>query len=414
MTRDLNTIWHREDHREQRMQEAQRRAAELSGRVQNDGQALALVRGMRNELADRYGVEQPIAAGESKALRILEGVISGTGPIQSIREAYRMVTGDKKMSGRVADADRLAMLEYLTDDSYRLTEAIDSSTFANVLGAAVSRQMLREYAASPMLQAWRSIVRVDSLTNFRTHKRVIIGGYGNLPAVAETAGFQPLTSPAERVYEIALAKRGGTESITMETIVNDDVGAVRKVASELALAALNTLFEMVFDFLKNSPVIYDGQPLFGVGRGNLGSAALSAAGLFGAFRAMRKFSDTDLNRRAYIQPKFIAVPLDLEETAFNILQRNLNLDRTFIQAQGLEVLPVPYWTDVNDWCLVGDPSRHSTIEVSFLGGREEPELMLADNPSEGSFFSNDQVKLKIRHVYGGAVADWRAFYKNVL
>jgi hypothetical protein len=273
--------------------------------------------------------------------------------------------------------------------------------------------MLSYYTQIPMLSAWRKLVQVTSIEDFRTHRRVKVGGYINLPTVGETAGYNPLTSPDEEGYEIAVTKRGGTESITLEAIANDDVGFVRQVVQELALSAAHTLFEFVFDFLKNNPVVYDGMALFDIGRGNLGSAALSLSGLSGSYNAQSQFENAPLNKRANIRPKFIVVPLDLEETAFNVLQRNLNLDKTFIQTRGLEVVPVPYWTDTNDWCLAGDPMAHPTIELSFFGGREDPELFLSDMPSAGSLFSNDQVTYKIRHIYGGAVADWRAFYKNV-
>jgi hypothetical protein len=58
--------------------------------------------------------------------------------------------------------------------------------------------------------------------------------------------------------------------------------------------------------------------------------------------------------------------------------------------------------------LIGGPG------VGFFNGREDPELFLQDQPTLGSVFSNDKLTYKIRHIYGGAVMDFRAFYGGVV
>jgi len=405
----------RVDLKAERMRAIEAKAATLGRHATTPGAAVALLRGMANEYEDLNGVKpaESCRLHESKGVRLLEGVFSGEGCVRSLRDAYVMITGDKDLTGRAENCSQTNMLEFMTDGEFRLTEAISASSFVNVLGTAVSRHMLRYYADLPLLGAWRKLVNVTSLNDFRSHRRVKLGGFGKLPTVLEGGSYNQLDSPDEESYSVAVTKRGGTETITLEAIANDDVGLVREVAREMALAAAHTLFEFVFDFLKDNPNIYDSLPLFDVNRGNLGSAALSLAGLSGSYLAQSRFENVPLRKRHYIKPKFIVVPIDLEETAFNALQRNLNLDKTFIQTRGLEVVPVPYWTDANDWCLVGDPAAHPTIELAFFGGREDPELIVGDLPAGGSLFSNDQATYKIRHVYGGAVADWRAFYKNV-
>jgi len=403
------------DLKAERMRAIEARAAALGRRATTPGAAVAVLRGLANEYEDLSGVKpaESCRLDDCKGVRLLEGVFSGEGSVRSLREAYVMITGDSRLTGKAENCSQSNMLEFMTGESFRLTEAISASSFVNVLGAAVSRQMLRYYADLPLLGAWRKLVQVTSVDEFRPIRRVKLGGFGNLPTVMQAGSYNQLASPDDESYSVAVTKRGGTETITLESIANDDVGLVREVAREMARAAAHTLFEFVFDFLKDGPVVYDGLPLFHVDRGNLGSAALSLAGLSGSYLAQSRFQNAVLRKRHYIRPKFIVVPVDLEEAAFNALQRNLNLDKTFIQSRGLEVVPAPYWTDVNDWCLAGDPTAHPTIELAFFGGREDPELIVSDLPTGGSLFSNDQATYKIRHVYGGAVADWRAFYKNV-
>ena len=45
-----------------------------------------------------------------------------------------------------------------------------------------------------------------------------------------------------------------------------------------------------------------------------------------------------------------------------------------MQSLSLDIVPVWYWTDVNDWCLTADPMDLATVEIGFLGGKEEPDL----------------------------------------
>ena len=42
------------------------------------------------------------------------------------------------------------------------------------------------------------------------------------------------------------------------------------------------------------------------------------------------------------------------------------------------------------------------------------DIFVQDSPTVGSLFSNDQVTYKIRHIYSGAVMDFRGFYKAVV
>lgn len=329
--------------------------------------------------------------------------------VHSFREAYIQMTGDTRVTGRMENCDRSRMAE-----SFALREAVDSTTFANALGAAITRRMVQLYAEQVDLQAWRRIASVVPVNDFRTQERFRMGGYGNLPIVAQSGNYGAISSPSDEKATYAVAKRGGTENVTLEAIRNDDVGALRRIPMELALAAANTLHEFVFDFIRTNPTIYDSLALFHATHNNLGTAALSATSFVAARQAMVTQTRAGSGKRLAISPATILVPFELQETAYNLFVRAQNLDKTFVQTINPEVIPVSYWTDANDWALVADPNRCPTIEVGFLDGREEPELFVQDLPNVGSLFSNDTITYKIRHIYGGAVMDYRGLYKAVV
>jgi len=73
-----------------------------------------------------------------------------------------------------------------------------------------------------------------------------------------------------------------------------------------------------------------------------------------------------------------------------------------------------YWTDVTDWAISADMNDIPGIEIGFVNGQQEPELFVQDMPNVGSMFTNDQVTYKIRHVYGGAVKEFRGWFKEVV
>ena len=325
------------------------------------------------------------------------------GRVQSFKECYIEMTGDRLVTGRLRECDQS-----------RMVESLGSASLGEVLGDAVSRRMLAEYRAAVDFDGWRQLVSVVPVNDFRMQHRTRWGGYGDLPVVAEAADYQPLTSPGDEEATYRADKRGGTEDVTLEMIKNDDVGVIRRVPTKLSRAAKRTLAKFVFDFLRANAAIYDGKALFHVDHGNLFTAALDKAALAVHRLAMLKQTELSSNDRIGITPTRLVVPVELQETAVDLFKLSTNNEKTFIQSLTMNIIPVWYWTDANDWCTAADPADIPGIEMGFLDGREEPELFVQDTPNVGSMFAADKLTYKIRHIYGGAVTDYRAFTKAVV
>ena len=325
------------------------------------------------------------------------------GRVQSIKECYIEMTGDRLVTGRLRECDQS-----------RLVESLGSSSFAEVLGDSVTRRMVADYRAAVDYDGWRQIADVVPLADFRTQHRTRWGGYGDLPIVAEGADYQPLASPTDEEATYRPEKRGGTEDVTLEMIKNDDVGAVRRIPTKLSRAAKRTLAKFVFDFLRSNLPIYDGKALFHADHGNLFTAALDKTALAVHRLAMLKQSEMNSNDRIGITPTRLLVPVDLQEAAVDLFKLSTNNEKTFIQALSMNIIPVWYWTDANDWCTAADPADIPGIEVGFVDGKQEPELFVQDAPNVGSMFAADKLTYKIRHIYGGVVNDYRAFTKAVV
>ena len=335
-----------------------------------------------------------------------------TGAIHSIREAYIQATGDVNVTG-------------LKRESKRLLFSLETTDWANILANTLSRQLVRDYNMLN-LETWRAFTDVTSPKDFRAQTRVRYGGYGNLPAVAEGAPYLGLTSPTDETMNYSPSKRGGTEDVTLEMIKNDDVGAIVKIPTRMARAAAQTLHEFVYDFLKPgyTGVIYDGSVLYVAGHSNVGASALDSTYLAAARLRMLKQAQADNSKRIGIVAKYLLVPPDLEKTAYDLC--NLQTGQytatyagsgpvpTFLQGQGIIPIRVDYWTDANDWALVAGRESGVGIEIGFLDGQETPELFVSDIPNVGSWFTNDKMTYKIRHIYGGGITDYRFFDGSVV
>ncbi|MFN3302792.1 MAG: hypothetical protein ACK44A_03630 [Roseateles sp.] len=322
--------------------------------------------------------------------------------VRSIKECYAEITGDRDVTGRV--------------DRVRLTESIGTDTFADVLGNAITRRLQTAYRDAVAWTAWRKVASVTPVNDFRVQERTQMGGFGNLPIVAERGNYNALSDPSDDKSTYAVAKRGGLVQVTLEMIKNDDVSAMRRLPVETGRAAQRTLYAFVFNFYVTNPALYDGTTLFHASRGNLFTGALSATEV-GAHRlAMMKQTGRDTGNRMGIPPALQLVPLDLQETAVNLYNRSTNNDKTFIQDFAPEVIPVVTWTDATDWVMQAAMEDMPVIEIGFLDGNEEPELLVQDSPTAGQVFTNDVISYKVRHTYGGNVLvdGWKAVTKAVV
>lgn len=355
---------------------------------------------------------------------------------RSFRQAWADWTGYQPKAWD-EDVNKLIMRESLGDTRYdsgdrfrrveggmRLRESADTLTWAQALGDSITRRMVAEYAR-PDLGAWRQLVSsVIPVADFREQKIDRVGGYGLLPEVAEGAPYQPMDTPTDEEATYRLGKKGGTEDITMEAVANDDIRVISRIPVKLGLAASQTLYRFVFDFLvNNAATSYDSVALFHASHGNTGTTALSQSALTAVRAAMRQQAAygaaTDI---LSIVPRTMVVPSALEELAWQLVSSAVAIPTGGVGAANTpnihsrmnEPIVVDYWSDGNDWYTVADPANVPTIEIGFYLGRQEPELWTQSDPSVGSMFDADKITYKIRHIYSGAVLDHRGFYRQVV
>jgi peptidoglycan hydrolase-like protein with peptidoglycan-binding domain len=355
---------------------------------------------------------------------------------RSFRQAFCDVTGTQPrsftedfnktiMRESVAAYDSDGRLLRTTEGGIeRAQESLTASSWNLVLGDSITRRMVAEYS-QPNLQTWRQIVSsIIPVNDFRTQRIDRIGGYGTLPSVSAGAPYQPLTSPGNEEVTYAISKRGGTEDITMEMIANDDVRAIARIPVKLGLAAAQTLYRFVWDMLVNNNNIYDGTALFTTGHANYVNAgsgsALSQSALTSA-RILMTSQTAYGDAVDFISPtpQILVYVNDIEEIAFQLTTSAVAVPSTAAGPsntpnlhQGLSRIRLDYPASSTAWWTIADPDMCPTFEVGFYQGRQDPELFTQSDPSVGSVFNADKVTYKIRHIYSGAVLDFRGFVKG--
>lgn len=379
---------------------------------------------------------------QDKKVKALDAFFAGdyTAGYRSFREAVLDFTGYRPTTWG-EDVNKVILRECIGDGTYdadgrlqggasRSTESMTASTWNLVLGDSLTRRMVAEYQ-QPNLQTWRQIVSsIVPINDFRTQRIDRIGGYGVLPTVNQGAPYQPLTSPTNEEVTYAIAKRGGTEDLTLEMIANDDVRAITRIPVKLGLAAAQTVYRYVWDMVVTNANIYDSTALFTTGHANyvnagsgsaLSQSALSAARLL--MTSQTAYGDTT----DFIAPtpQFLVFVNDIEELAWQLCHSAVALPapantppnstgaaNTPNMHQGLTPIRLDYPASTTAWWTIADPNMIPTIEMGFYLGRQDPELFTQSDQTVGSMFNADKFTYKIRHAYNGAPLDFRGFVKG--
>jgi len=324
--------------------------------------------------------------------------------LSGIRELYLLLTGDWDFYGRFF-RDRVQLANVTT------------TTMTSVVKNALNKALLAAYNARP--KWWSPIAYEEEFPTLNDVTWIKTGGIGDLPTVSEGAAYTEL-SWSDNEETSSFVKKGGYIGITLEVIDRDDVGAVRRIPRELGQAAWRTLSQLVSNlFTDNSgtgPVLSDGYNLFdATNHKNLRTAALSASEWDAVIQAVYKQTEPTSNKRLGVRPKYLLVPIELEKTALQIMlsegEPGTANNEANVRRGSAEVIVVPEWTDANDWAAACDPSEVQGVCIGHRFGKE-PELFIADEPTVGSMFTNDEMRIKCRFIVAVGIGDYRALHKN--
>ncbi len=319
-------------------------------------------------------------------------------------------------------------------DGNVLREAMTTSDFPFLFGDVLDRQLLANYMETP--QTYKNFTKVSTVRDFRTVKRFYTEGSEGVLSVVNEQTEYPETSIGEAKYSYAVKKYGRRIPFSWETMINDDLDALKDVPARFGRAARRTEQKFVTNLYCGTAgpdsTFYNAGNFDNVVTGN---PVLSIAALQTAMTILAAQTDSD-GEPIFIDAIELVVPPALEITALNILnaiQINLLTSGGGTSAQTLEAvnwmknrvrLSVdPYIPIVasssngsTSWFLFANPNNgRPALEIGFLRGHESPEIFIKApnaqrvggggvNPMDGDF-NTDSIQYKVRHVLGGATLD---------
>lgn len=314
-------------------------------------------------------------------------------------------------------------------------ESMSTSDFPNLFGDILQRQLLGRYADMPAAN-WSAFLRRGTVPDFRTVKRFAVdGAEAFLADVDQEAPYQA-AALTETPYSYSVTKRGRRIPISWETMINDDLGAFRDLDQRLARAARRSEERFATDLYAGTTG--PDATFFAAGHNNIITAnpVLGISGLQTGYTVLSNQRDAD-NEPIYVEAAVLVVPPALQIVAETIL----NATYIFAAAGGgdgtgndqLQVnnwmrnkltlvvdpyLPVISTTNgATSWYMFASPNGGRPAgEFGFLQGHESPELFRkmpdavrlggGSDPEAGSF-ENDTMDIKVRHVFGGTMLDYK-------
>ncbi len=328
---------------------------------------------------------------------------------------------------------------------YEMREVLTTSDFPLLFGDVLDRQVLASYKAVDPV--WKLFTRMSTVKDFRNAYRFAITGGDQYLAEVGQKGEYLASKRSEARYTIAAKKYGRQFDISWETLLNDDLGALRDTPERFARAAVRTEHRLLTNLYADDLGTHGAGNLYDIttaGEINAGVLPLTIANLETSVELMAAFLDVNgepiMNRA-----KYLVVPPRLEMTGRQILTSATKMwlagattiaaapdvpypMNNVIAEYGLKLVVDPYLpvlgTSANSWYLFADPRDIAALEFAHLKGHERPEIVMkasnkvsvgggAISPFEGDF-ETDNVLYRVRLCAGVTRLDWRATFINTV
>lgn len=289
---------------------------------------------------------------------------------------------------RIAEAavrDRGVNIDAMDDRDIFRAALHSSSDFPTLLSNAANKSVIAMQAVQQT--QWRKLARKGVANDYKEAKLIDLSqltGFDERPE----GGTPKLATLSEKAGTIQIKSYSKKVALTYQMYRNDDLGAFLSINAMLGLGAEMLPENLFWAFLQTNPVYAgDSVALFNSAHGNVATPAdLSSTALTAARVLMRKQTDATSGNPLDVVPKYLVVPVELEDAANELVTSDYtkgvggsSSEQTKnIQKGRFEVVSTARLTDANGWYLWADLA-YSPIEIAFLDGNESPILTEVGN-----------------------------------
>jgi hypothetical protein len=293
-----------------------------------------------------------------------------------------------------------------------LKAAFSIHSLTTILSATGNKILLEGFMAIP--QSWRQVAAVRSVSDFKTVTAYRMNASLEYEEVGPGGAIQHGTLSQE-TYTMQAKTYAKMLALTLQDIVNDDLGAFNDLRNRLGLGAaikMNKVFWTAW------LAAYSGAAFWTAARGNLvTSSALGEAGLNTAVAAFRDMVGPDGNLLS-LEPDRILVPSALEATARKLYvsqeQRDTTSSTKFptanIYYNRFNPIVVPELGNssytgysATTWYLAANPAVLASAIMCFLNGVQNPVIESTD-----ADFDTLGIQWRGYHHFGASMTEYRA------
>ena len=284
---------------------------------------------------------------------------------------------------------------------------MSTSDLPNLFANVLNKILRKEY--NFQTGKWQAFCYNQPATRInQAEKSINFGDFVDMPQVKE-GGEYILQQVADEAEDFTVRKFGSKFAITIEMIINDDLGGMQRMGMKAAKADAFTEDFLVWNLLKTNPKMSDGNSVFSSAHKNLAAAsAISYASINELWMKITK--QTGLNKKPLdIDPKFIITGRNNQALVDQILNPNLRpITPGDAVASYIKTLTPIYTNYIDDYgfYLAADPSDIDTIRFGGLVG--EPDFAMENYYEPGS----DAWMYKMRKYFGASFTDFRGLAFN--
>ena len=202
-------------------------------------------------------------------------------------------------------------------------------------------------------------------------------------------------------------------NLTIQAIVNDDIGAFADIPRKMAEGAASTVRSVLCGVLEANggygPTMRDGNPMFDAAHGNLAGtgSALTLTTLSAAVSSLRRQTGAAGEILA-IRPRFIVVPPELENAARSLIAdiSPEQVSNANPWADIFEVIVEPGLSDPQRWYIAGDPATSDGLAHAYLDGFETPQV------DQETGWEKPGISFRVQLRFGASAIDWRSWHAN--
>jgi hypothetical protein len=291
-----------------------------------------------------------------------------------------------------------------------------TSDFPVILENVMHKLVLTGFNAVP--SKWQRFCRIGDVSDFRDQSRIVPGVIGNMDGVNEQGEYKDKIIPDGEKNGVSATRKGNIISISIETIINDDIGYLNSIATGIGMAGQRTIDRAVFGLLASNPVMGDGNALFSAAHNNYLASGSGTAPSVASLDVARvdmasQMAPGDDDEPLDIVPVAVVCPTALggDMRVINDAQYDpdtANKLQKPNKVRGLvgDIIDTPRLSNATGWYLFGDPEISPVIEVTFLNGQREPRVTRKEN------FRTSGITLKVELPFGANAIDYRGGYFN--